>query len=170
MTRQMQIHKWTVYSLALLAVFLLDAALLSQFPIAGVCPVLLPLAVAAVAVYEGGIAGAWTGFAMGMLWVGGYGNINGMAIFYLTVVGLLVGSASKYMFQQSLWGYFLCCVATLGALELGQVGSRLFFHMAGLSYLLPIALTEFCYTICFAPLVYLIFYRVFRKVGGTKLA
>ncbi len=170
MTRQMQIHKWTLYTLALLAVFLLDAALLSQFPIAGVCPVLLPLAVAAVAVFEGGIAGAWTGFLLGMLWVGGYGNISGMSIFFLTVMGLLVGSASQYMFQQSLWGYFLCCVATLGVLEVGQVGSRLFFHVAPITYLLPIALTEFSYTICFAPLVYLIFYRVFCRVGGTRLA
>ena len=53
MTRQDLIHKWAVYALALLPVWLLDSCILPRFPLFGVTPMLLPLALTAVAVLEG---------------------------------------------------------------------------------------------------------------------
>ena len=62
MTRQDLIHKWAVYALALLPVWLLDSCILPRFPLFGITPMLLPLALTAVAVLEGSVAGA--GFGM----------------------------------------------------------------------------------------------------------
>mgnify|MGYP000712518133 CR=1 FL=1 len=62
MTRRDQIHKWFVYALALIPVWLLDEFVLNRIPLFGVIPMLLPLAVVAVAVLEGrwpGLASAW---------------------------------------------------------------------------------------------------------------
>ena len=49
MTRQDLIHKWAVYALALLPVWLLDSCILPRFPLFGITPMLLPLALTAVA-------------------------------------------------------------------------------------------------------------------------
>ncbi len=170
MTRQHQIQKWTVYSLALLLVLVADCALFSQLPIAGVCPVLLPLAVTAVAVMEGSIPAALVGTIVGLIWVSGYGGGLGARIFFLTLVGLITGHIAQFLFSHSFWGYLVCSGGTLLALEIWQVGVRLFVRYATLPQLATIALIEFCYTICFAPLVYLLFQGVFRRVGGNKLA
>ena len=60
MTRRDFIRKWTVYALGLLPIWLLDAYILPRMPLWGTVPMLLPLAVAAVAVLEGAYSG--TGF------------------------------------------------------------------------------------------------------------
>ncbi len=170
MTRQNQIQKWTVYSLALLLVLLVDSAILSQLPIHGICPILIPLAVVAVAVMEGSGAGVPVGFIMGFIWVAGYGGGYGARIFILTLVGLLTGAAAQYMLSHSFWGYILCSAGTLIVLEIWQVGIRLLIRYATLPQLLPIALTELGYTLCFTPVIYLLFQWVYGRVGGTKLA
>mgnify|MGYP007025260208 CR=1 FL=1 len=48
--------------------WVLDAYILPRYPLMGVSPVLLPLAVAAVAVLEGAYAGTGFGLAVGLLW------------------------------------------------------------------------------------------------------
>ena len=69
MTRQDLIHKWAVYALALLPVWLLDSCILPRFPLFGVTPMLLPLALTAVAVLEGSGAGGGFGLAVGLVWM-----------------------------------------------------------------------------------------------------
>ncbi len=170
MTRQNHIHKWTIYTLGLLVIFLLDVALMSQLPIGGVCPVLLPLAATAVAVLEGGTAGAFFGTGVGLLWAGAYGGGQGFRIFFLTIVGLLVGVAAQYALNQGFLSYLLCSTAVMVLLTGCEVGGRLFIHFAPFSQLFPIAATEFCYSLAFTPLIYLLFHAIFRRVGGTKLA
>ena len=58
MTRRDQLFKWAVYALGLLPVWVLDAFVLSRYPLFGVTPILLPVAAAAVAVLEGAAGGA----------------------------------------------------------------------------------------------------------------
>ena len=81
MTRRDQTHKWFVYALALIPVWLLDEFVLNRIPLFGVIPMLLPLAVVAVAVLEGSVAGAGFGMAVGILWElaypGGFGGLHG---------------------------------------------------------------------------------------------
>ena len=50
MTRRDLFHKWFAYALGLLPVWVLDAYILPRYPLYGASPMLLPLAVAAVAV------------------------------------------------------------------------------------------------------------------------
>ena len=69
MTRRDFIHKWFVYALGLLPVWVLDAYILPRYPLFGaVVPMLLPLAAAVVAVLEGAYAGTGFGMAVGLLW------------------------------------------------------------------------------------------------------
>ena len=68
MTRRDQIYKWCIYALGLFPIWVLDAFVLSRYPLLGITPTLLPLAVSAVAVLEGALPGSGFGLAVGLLW------------------------------------------------------------------------------------------------------
>ena len=46
----------------------------------------------------------------------------------------------------------------------------LFTQIAPIQSLLQVAVPEFLWSLCWMPLVYLIFRSIFRRVGGTRLA
>lgn len=169
MTRQNWLRKWFSYALALLSVWCLDAYILSRWPVFGVTPVLLPVAVAAVSVLEGVAGGAGFGLATGLLWAsypGGYGS----RVLLLTVTGMLCGALAQYALAQTLMGCMLCSAAALSALELIRVVKELFFLRTGLWPALSTALPQLLWTLCWVPVVYGIFSRVFARVGGDRLA
>lgn len=169
MTRQVWLRKWLSYALALLGVWCLDAYLLSRIPVFGVTPVLLPVAVTAVSVLEGVSGGAGFGFAAGLLWAsypGGYGS----RVLLLTVMGMLCGALAQYALAQTLLGCLLCSAAALTALELIRAAQELFFLRAALWPTLCIALPQLLWTLCWVPVVYGMFSRVFSRVGGDRLA
>ena len=69
MTRSLVIQKWMTYTvLGLLPLWLLDAYILSRYPVEGLTPQLLPLAVVCVAILEGAYAGTGFGMGVGLLW------------------------------------------------------------------------------------------------------
>ena len=97
MTRRNQIHKWSFYALALLAVWLLDSCILPRYPLLGLSPMLLPLAACAVSVLEGSRAGAGFGMAVGLLWELAYPGGFGGLVFGMTLAGMLLGAAAQYV-------------------------------------------------------------------------
>lgn len=170
MTRQALFHKWCLYALALFPVWLLDACILSRYPLFGVRPMLLPLAVVAVAVLEGSHAGAGFGLGVGLLWALAYSSGKGMMVIGLTLVGLLTGAAAQYALSQSFLGCLLCSAGALAAIDLWRIAVRLFVRSAGWTSMLRVAVPEILWSLAWTPLVYLIFHAVYRRVGGSRLA
>ena len=136
MTRRDLFHKWFIYTLGLLPVWVLDAYILPRYPLMGVSPVLLPLAVAAVAVLEGAYAGTGFGLAVGLLWELAYPGGFGALVLYLAVAGMLMGAVSQYALSQSFPGCLICSAGVLGLLDLLRVARGLLTNAAGLSELL----------------------------------
>lgn len=170
MTRQDQMFKWFIYSLYLLPVWVLDAFLLGRWPLLGVHPVLLPVAVAAVAVMEGGTAGAGFGLGTGLLWAMGYPSVGGGMVLFLTLAGLFAGVAAQYVLTQGFSGCLVCAAGVLAALEGLRLGWGLFTQAAPMAILLEVAGKEFLWTLVWTPLIYLLFRLAFRKVGLDRLA
>lgn len=170
MTRQDQIVKWLVYTLGLLPVWILDAYILGRYPLFGVHPVLLPLAVVAVAVMEGATAGAGFGLGVGLLWALGYSSVSGGMVLFLVLAGMLAGSAAQYALTQGFAGCLICSAGVLAALEGLHLLWEIFTQTAPLPVLLEVAGKEFCWSLAWTPLVYLVFRLVFHKVGRDKLA
>lgn len=170
MTRRDLIHKWLVYALGLLPVWLLDAYILPRYPLWGTVPMLLPLAVAAVSVLEGAYSGTGFGLAVGLLWELAYPGGFGGLVFYMALAGMAMGAVSQYALSQSFLGCLICAAGTLGLLDLLRVAWRLLTREAGLSELLGAAVPEFLWSLAWTPLVWLIFRAVHRRVGGNKLA
>ena len=171
MTRRDFIHKWLVYALGLLPVWLLDAYILPRVPLWGtVVPMLLPLAAAAVAVLEGAYAGTGFGMAVGLLWELAYPGGFGGQVFYLALAGMAMGAVSQYALNQSFVGCLICAAGELALLDFLRVTRMLFINAASLSALLQVAVPEFLWSLVWTPLVWLLFRAVYNRVGGTKLA
>ncbi|MCI9170190.1 MAG: rod shape-determining protein MreD [Lawsonibacter sp.] len=170
MTRRDFIHKWLVYALGLLPVWLLDAYILPRYPLYGASPMLLPLAVAAVAVLEGAYSGTGFGLGVGLLWELAYPGGFGGLVFFLALAGMAMGAVSQYALSQSFIGCLICAAGTVGLLELLRVARGLLTNAAPLSALLEAAAPEFLWSVAWTPLVWLLFRAVYRKVGGNKLA
>ena len=170
MTRRDLIHKWLVYALGLLPVWLLDAYILPRVPLWGTVPMLLPLAAAAVAVLEGAYAGTGFGMAVGLLWELAYPGGFGGLVFYLAVAGMLMGAVSLYALSQSFPGCLICSAGVLALLGFLRVAGWLFVNGAGLSDLLQVAVPEFLWSLAWSLPVWLLFRAIYNRVGGTKLA
>ena len=170
MTRRDLIHKWAVYALALLPVWLLDAYILPRYPFFGFTPNLLPLAAVAVAVLEGAYAGTGFGMAVGLLWELGYPGGFGGLVFFLALMGTVTGAAAQYALSQTLPGCLLCSACALAVLDGLRVAAGVLNDLAPLPQLLQVAIPEFCLSLAWSPLVYLLFRAAYRRVGGTKLA
>lgn len=169
MTRQDQIYKWSIYALGLLPIWILDAYLLGRYPILGVKPMLLILAVVTVAVLEGALAGAGFGLGVGILWVLGYTSSPGMILF-LMLTGMTVGIATQYALTQGFLGCLLCSAAALSVYAALHILWGVFSQQASLSVLTEVAAKEGLFTLPWTFPVYLIFRAVFRRVGLDKLA
>lgn len=170
MTRRDFIHKWLVYALGLLPVWLLDAYILPRYPLYGASPMLLPLAVAAVAVLEGAYSGTGFGLGVGLLWELAYPGGFGGLVFFLALAGMVMGGMSQYALSQSFLGCLICAAGTVGLLELLRIARGLLTDAAPLSALVEAAAPEFLWSVAWTPLVWLLFQTVYRKVGGNKLA
>ena len=170
MTRRDLIHKWSVYALGLLLVWVLDAYILPRYPLLGISPMLLPPALAAVAVLEGAFAGTGFGLAVGLLWELAYPGGFGGLVLFMALAGLATGALSQYALSQSLPGCLLCTAGVLAALDSLRVLRGLITDSAGLPALLQVAVPECLLTLVWTPLVYLLFRTIFNRVGGTRLA
>lgn len=170
MTRRDQIHKWFVYALALVPVWLLDEFILNRVSLLGVIPMLLPLAVVSVAVLEGSVAGAGFGMAVGLLWELAYPGGFGVLVFGMALAGMLTGSIAQYALSQSFVSCLLCSAGVLCMIDGARILRALFIQMETLDVLLQVAIGEIAVSLCFTPIIYLLFRWVFRRVGGTKLA
>ena len=170
MTTRDQVHKWFFYALGLFLVWVLDAYVLNRITFFGVIPMPLPLAVVSVAVLEGAYVGAGFGLAVGLLWELAYPGGFGGLVFGMTLAGMVVGAASQYVLSQNFFSCLLCSAVVLGALDSLQVLWALFIQLDTLDVLLQVAVPEVLLSLCWTPLVYLLFRLIFNRVGGNRLA
>ena len=170
MSRSDLIHKWLVYALALIPVWLLDAYILPRFPLFGFTPMLLPAAVSAVAVLEGAVAGTGFGMAVGLLWELAYPGGFGGLVFAMALAGMLIGVLAQFALSQSLPGCLFCSGLTAAALDGLRILRALFTNSASWEALLSVAIPEVLLSVAWTLPVWFLFQAVFRRVGGDKLA
>lgn len=163
MTRRDYLIKWGVYTLALLPVWFLEVYVLNRFPLLGVIPMLLPLAAIAVAVLEGGLAGAGFGLAVGILCDAVYYGSGGAMTLGVALLGAGAGIATQYGLRQNLLGCFLCSAGALFLIDLLRVLHRLFLGHP-LAALLRVAVPEVLWSLVFVFPIYGIFLWVHKRV------
>jgi len=165
MTQREHIIKWLMFSLVFLPVLICDVALLNRFPIFGITPMLMPLAVAAVATLEGSVAGAGFGLAVGLVCDALYGSAGSMTLL-LPVCGAASGIATRYGLRQNVVGCVVCSLFTLLMIDLWRVGFRMFWGY-DVQALLQVAALEILYSLPFTLLVFPLNNWVHRRLGGS---
>ncbi|HPE16914.1 MAG TPA: rod shape-determining protein MreD [Oscillospiraceae bacterium] len=168
MTTQDNIYKWTMYGLALVLTALVDSLLLVRLTILGVHPTLLPVAAACVGVLEGQAGGAGFGLACGVLAVFGVWGETPLFLFALSLAGFLSGTVSAFLLRRGFLSALLCAAGTLLAVDLFRVGWFHFHLGAAYSDLFRVAGAEILVSLLFAPLVYRLFFLVFRWAGRFR--
>lgn len=156
--------KWLAYALALALVWLLEAYLFSALPLFGVKPMLLPLCAVAVATLEGASGGAGFALAVGVLFDATHPGVPGVNILLMALLGLGLGLLTQYVLRQDLTGCLICSALALAAIDALRILRRLLFGSAPLGGMLALAGKELGWSMCFSPLVYLIFRWVFNRV------
>lgn len=169
MTRQDVLRKWCAYALALIPVWLLDAYVLSRWTFFGVSALLLPVAVIAVGTLEGVTGGMGFGLGAGLLWATVYPGGQGHRVLLLTAVGLAAGALAQYVLSRTFLGCFVASAAILAVLEGGHAAAVSLSGGGAPGALLRICGLQFVWSMCWMPLIYGRFYRVFRRVGGNRL-
>lgn len=164
MTTKDFVTKWLAYGLMLLPVWFLECFVLSRFLVFGVKAALLPLAAVAVAVLEGGAAGAGFGLAVGILYDTAVPGMPGAMTLALALIGLGAGLLAQYALRQDLLGCLICSALAMGIIDAGRIIARLFTRSAPLEAMAGVAGREILWSLCFVPLIYLMFRWVFRRV------
>ena len=88
----------------------------------------------------------------------------------MALAGMATGAVSQYALSQSFLSCLLCSAGVLGVLDGLRILRILFLQAETLDVLLQIAVPEVVLSLCWTPVVYWIFRRIYRRVGGTKLA
>ena len=163
------LKKWLLYLLAgLLPVWLLDTVLLPRLGLS-IAPVLLPVCVVAVAVLEGAYPGTQFGLAAGLMWALTYAGASAWRIPLLTLIGMLSGAVTQYALRRSLSGCMVCAALTMARLGLLGILGGLITGLAAPGPLVLLVLEEFFVTLVCTPVVYLLFYKLYRKAGGKPV-
>lgn len=163
MTTRDFIIKWLAYALALLPAWFAQCFLLSGFPLYGIKPMLLPLCAMAISTLEGPVAGAGFGLAAGMLFDAAVPGTPGVMTFLMALLGMGAGILTRYALRQDLLGCFLCSAGALVIIDALRILPRI-FRGYPLPAMLRVAGREILWSLCFTPLVYLLFRWVFNRV------
>ena len=169
MPRRELVTKWLSYGILLAVTALLQRLVLTRITVWEAVPILLPLAVSALAVLEGPVSGAGYGIAVGIvsMYVDGGGA---MTVLLGCGAGVSIGLITRYVLRQGLWGHCLCCAGLLLLHLLWSVGSRWITGVAPLSVLLSVGLPELLWSLLCAVPVYYLYRFVYRRWGSAYYA
>ena len=148
--------KWISYSLVFLLIFFFESCVLNRFPAFGAIPMLAPLVVVAVALFEGSFSGALFGLGVGFFCSAVYYRGGLLMLPILAMIGAGTGATRKQKIGRSLLGCAICGLGGMVLLELAHLSYRLLFDGTPLSALLHIALPELFYSMVFLIPIYLL--------------
>lgn len=156
--------KWVSYGAAFLLVFFFESCVLNRFPAFGAVPMLAPLVVTAVALFEGSLNGALFGLIVGFFCSAVYYRSGLMMIPVFTLIGVFTGATRKQKIGRSLLGCAICGLAAMALLELFHMVSGLLFQGNSLPTAAQVALPELVYSMVFLIPIYLLIRTVYRRV------
>lgn len=150
-----KIVKWLLYLLVYAVWAVLQTNVLPAISLFGVHPNILPVAAAMVAVLEGGVPGALFGVCAGLCCDALMPPFHAIHTIWFFLSGLLIGQLVAALFKKSFVTAALCSLASLAVLDFWLM---LFFFLipgrAGLTVLMPVALSEIAFSALLTPLIY----------------
>lgn len=151
---KINVKKWLKYSLVLLVAWLIQSTLLNRISILGISPMLVPVCVACVAMFEGGDSGAAFGLGAGLLLALTQSDRAALYVVGLTLAGAAVGGLSTHYFTSTILSSLLMSIMALaiseGLIWLFGMAVGTLPGIALVTVLLPVIGVSFLFT----PLLY----------------
>lgn len=158
--------KLLTHTLFLLILFVLQSMFFSRLRILGIAPLILPVAVVGVALFEGPSWGGGFGVAAGIFCDVGFPETTVFFTISLTLLGMAVGLLSQYYLTKGLPSLLLASALALVLIAFLQMFAYLVFDGVRPVVLLRTGLIQTLYSILFAfPIYYFA-----RKISRQKKA
>ncbi len=148
-------------------IYIFQSMVFTYIPIDGTIPVLLPIAVVGVAMFEGSSRGGGYGLLAGMLCDISFNKPVIVMTVMLTLIGIFVGILSETIMARGFPTFFLCCIGALILTSFVSMFSLLFFSGVEMAALLSIALKQTLYSMLFAFPIYFVVRSLGRKVVNS---
>lgn len=150
----------------LLLAYILQDMIFTRLEVFGARPLVLPVAVAAVAMFEGSVRGGIFGLAAGILCDASLGQPAVLFTILLTVCGLTVGILGETVLARGFPSFLTCCTGTLVLCVFCQALPLLIYAGAPIRALAMTALAQLVYSILFALPVYRMARTLSRLAGA----
>ena len=122
-----KLRRAIVYALVLAGVFLCQDLLVARIELFGVKAMLIPAAIVAIALFEGGLWGGFLGLAAGYFFDLGYTEQTVLFTIFLTGIGFFVGVLGKYLLHRGFVSYMVLVLAAMAVITLFQIFRVLIF-------------------------------------------
>jgi len=155
-----------LHGVTLFVLYVLQAMVFPHLRLWNVAPLILPLAVVGVGLFEGPSWGGFFGLAAGVLCDAAFSDSTVLFTILLTAIGLFAGLSSNYLLSRGFPSYMACSVLTLLVIAFFQMFGLLVFARESVLALLRVAGLQSLYSLLFAlPLYYLA-----RRLGRRSKA
>ncbi|MDR2590414.1 MAG: hypothetical protein LBC71_05455 [Oscillospiraceae bacterium] len=150
MKRKVLIVSILLHAALLITVYVLQGVILPFLRIGGLVPLILPITVAGVALYEGRYIGGLTGLFAGILCDISFNQPVGIFTVTLTIIGLFIGALSDAVVLQGFATYFLMCATTLVISTIVQIVPLIVYLGIPPQALIGTAIGQFVYSLVLA--------------------
>lgn len=148
----------------IVVIYIFQALIFTYIPIGGVVPILLPIAVVGVAMFEGSSRGGGYGLLAGMLCDISFNQPVIVMTVTLTVIGIVVGVLSETVMARGFPTFFLGCLGALILTSFVSFFALLFFNSVDIMVLLKTAAQQTVYSMIFTIPIYFIVRALGRRV------
>ena len=138
-----------LHALLLLTVYVFQGMIFPYLPLSGLVPLLLPVACAGIAVYQGRVAGGVFGLFAGIFCDISFNAPVGLFTVVLTFAGIAAGALADTVLTRKFGSFFCCSAAILILCAFVQLFPLLFFDGVPPYLLLSTALRQTLYSMLF---------------------
>ena len=138
-----------LHGLLLVAVYVFQSMILPFLRFFSFAPLLLPVTVAGVAVFEGRYSGGVTGIFAGILCDISFNQPTALFTVLLTIAGLLIGMLADTVMTRGFATFLLSSIVMLALCTFAQMFTLLFFEQTPSAPLLTTAFWQIAYSLVF---------------------
>lgn len=155
-----------LHVILLLVLYILQTSVFTRFRLFGVYPMLLPLAVVGIGLFEDGLWGGIWGIAAGVLCDISIADSFFMFTVTLAVIGFFSGFFSEFILARGFPSFFVLSLISLVLIAFLQMFKYLVFYRISFMVLSKVALFQILYSALFIIPVYYPVRRITRRIRG----
>ncbi len=149
-----KLRRAILYALLMAVLFLIQDMILSHIPLLGVRPLLIPAAIVAIGLFDGGLWGGFVGLIAGYFCDMGYADHVVLFTILLASIGFFSGVLGQFLFHKGFVSYAVLAVAALAIVTFCQMFRFLFFTDTDTAAVLRVGLIQLLWSLPWAVPIY----------------